>query len=104
MGFWKRFLLKHAAGELIDPVTLAKYKDNKRFKPKAMSVKREFFKHCGHFTDKDFRVFVRHMLGETPNRKALHPKVSVLRTKILVVDNHSSVDWMERRKRKKVVL
>ena len=91
-------------GELIDPVTLAEYKDNKRFKPKAMSLKREFFKHCSRFTDKDFGVFAQHMLGETPNRKALYPKVSVSRTKILVVDNHASADWVERRKRKKVVL
>ena len=102
--FWQRFLLKHAAGELIDHVTLAEYKDNKRFKPKAMSLKREFFKHCSRFTDKDFEVFAQHMLSETPNRKALYPKVSVLRMKILVVDNHASADWVERRKCKKVVL
>ena len=69
-----------------------------------MSLKREFFKHCGRFIDKDFGVFAWHMLGETPKQKALHPKVSVLRTKILVVDNHSSANWVERRKRKKVVL
>lgn len=103
-AYWQRFLTKHANGELIDPISLTAFKNMKGFKIKAMSLKREFFKHCAWFTDKDFGDYARHLLGETPGRRALYPKVSVSRTKILVPDNIASGDWVERRKRKKVVL
>jgi hypothetical protein len=79
-----------------------RYKDKKGYKVK--SLNKEFFKHCGHFTDTDFSVFAEHLLGITPKRKVVYPKVSVSTTKILVADNLSSKDWVERRKRKKVIL
>lgn len=103
-AYWEKFLTKHSEGELVDPISLNQFKDIKGFKVKAMSLKREFFKHCGWFTDKDFGVFAQHLLGETPGRKSPYPKVSVSRTKILVPDNLAHGDWVERRKRKKVVL
>ena len=103
-AYWKKFLLMHAEGKLVDSISLKQYKDCKGFKVRSSSLKREFFKRFGWFTDKDFGVLAQHLLGETPGRRALYPKVSTLRTKILVPDNLASADWVERRKRKKVVL
>lgn len=103
-AYWAKFLTKQADGELIEPVSMKKYNQLKGFKRKSMSLKKEFFRHCGHFTDKDFLALALHLLGETPKRKALHPKLSVPRTRILVADNMTAGDWMERRKRKKVIL
>ena len=85
-------------------MTKKKYKLARGFRVKAISLKREFFKHCEHFTDVDFGAYAEHLLGITPNRKVIYPKVSVSRTKILVADNMSGADWVERRKRKKVIL
>ena len=98
---WQSFLIKHAEGELVDPVTKKKYKLARGFRVKVISLKREFFKHCGHFMDADFGAYSEHLLGITPNRKVIYPKVSVLRTKILVADNMSGADYVEWRKRKK---
>lgn len=94
----------HADGELIDPYTLKEYKLGKYYNKGKDALKKEFFRHFGHFTDKDFKVFVKHLLGETLNRRVSYPKLSVRRAKALVVDNMSSADWVDRRKRKKVVL
>lgn len=44
------------------------------------------------------------LLGETPQRKAVYPKDSVGRSKVLVPENIACAYWVERRKRKKVVL
>ena len=103
-SFWERFFTKHAAGKLIEPISLVPFKDIKGFNLKSMSLKREFFKHCGWFTNKDYADFARHMFGETPNQKELHSKVFVPKTKILVLDNLAHDFWVKRRKSKKVVL
>ena len=101
---WKTFLNKHTEGELIDPDTDKMFKEDRKFKLKQQTLKREFFKHCGHFTDRDFGVLVQHLIGATPGRTILYPKVSVACTRYLVPSNHSHADWVERRKRKKVIL
>ena len=101
---WKTFLNKHTGGELIDPDTDKMFKEDKKFKLKQQTLKREFFKHCGHFTDRDFGVLAQHLIGATLGRSLLYPKVSVARTKYLAPSNHSHADWVERRKRKKVIL
>ena len=102
--FWKTFLNKHTKGELINPDTDKMFKEDKKFKLKQQTLKREFFKHCGHFTDRDFGVLAQHLIGATPGRSLLYPKVSVVRTRYLAPSNHSHADWVERRKRKKVIL
>ena len=101
---WQKFLIMHAEGDLIDPVTLEPYNHGKKWKPRSSSLKKEFFKRFGWFTDKDFGVVAQHLNGDTPRRHAPYPKVSVSKTKILVADNMSAGDWVERRKRKKIVL
>ena len=53
---WKTFLNKHTEGELIDPDTDKMFKEDMKFKLKQQTLKREFFKHCGHFIDRDFGV------------------------------------------------
>ena len=90
--------------ELIDPDTDKMFKEDKKFKLKQQTLKREFFKHCGHFTDRDFGVLAQHLIGATPGRSLLYPKVSVARTRYLAPSNHAHADWVERRKRKKVIL
>jgi hypothetical protein len=101
---WQRFLTLHADGELVDPFTLKQYREQKTYNRAKAALKKEFFRHFGHFTDNDFKVFVIHLLGETPNRKVAYPKLSVGRPKLLIVDNMTSSDWVDRHKRKKVIL
>ena len=101
---WKTFLNKHTEGKLIDPDMDKMFKEDRKFKLKQQTLKREFFKRCGHFTDCDFGVLAEHLIGATPGRTILYSKVSVARTRYLAPSNHSHTDWVERRKRKKVIL
>ena len=101
---WKTFLNKHTEGELIDPDTDKMFKEDRKFKLKQQTLKREFFKHCGHFTDRNFGVLAKHLIGATPRRRLLYPKISVARTRYLAPSNYLHADWVERRKRKKVIL
>ena len=100
----KTFLNKHTEGELIDPDTDKMFKEDRKFKLKQQTLKREFFMHYGHFTDRDFGILAQHLIGATPRRSLLYPKVSVARTRYLAPNNHSHADWVERRKRKRVIL
>jgi hypothetical protein len=60
---WKEFLEKHSTGGLINPDILARFNQAKNFKvTKNFTLAREFFKHLGHFTDEDLKVFVQHLL------------------------------------------
>lgn len=101
---WEKFFDKHCEGSLIDPCTGREYREDKKFNPSKFFLKREFFKHMGHFTDKDLKEYALHLLGQTVNRDRIYPKVSFHKTRVLCEDNHCAADWVERRKRKKVVL
>ena len=57
-----------------------------------------------HFTDEDLKESVLHLLGRTPNRSRVYPKVSFHKMKILCKDNQSAADWVEHMKRKKVII
>lgn len=74
------------------------------FNKKACALKREFFKHVGHFSDEYFKAYVQHVLGKTLNPKLPYPKLSVQKTKKMIIDNFCGSDWVERRKRKKVII
>jgi len=52
-ALWEEFLNKHAEGKLVNPMTCKPFRDGKNFNPKLCSLKTEFFKHMGHFTDED---------------------------------------------------
>ena len=69
---WKTFLNKHTEGELINPDTDKMFKKDKKFKLKQQTLKREFFKHCGHFTDRNFGVLAQHLIGATPARTIVY--------------------------------
>ena len=103
-ALWEKFLTKHSEGELIDPYFYTMYKDVKGFKLKNLSLKREFFKYFGHFTDKNYGVNAQHLIDETPGRKATYPKVSVTVPKFIVPDNMTHKEWVDWRKHKKIVL
>ena len=64
----------------------------------------EFLKHFGHFTNNDFKVYVWHILGCTPRRVAAYPKVTVHKTNHVHASHHTRHEWVERRKRKQVIL
>ena len=102
-AMWEEFLTKHSNGDLINPETLQPYRQAKGVK-KRFTLQREFFKHLGRFTDEDLKAYVQHLLGRTPNRSLPYPKVSVGKTKSYVVGHYSGHDWVECRKRKKIIL
>ena len=64
----------------------------------------EFFKHLGHFIDEDPIVFVQHLLGRTPSRSYSYLKVTVHKTLKLHNFHYSTVEWIEHRKKKMIVL
>ena len=101
---WKTFLNKHTEGKLINPDMDKMFKEDRKFKLKQQTLKREFFKHCRHFTDRDFGELAQHLIGATPSWRLLYPKVFVARTRYLAPNNYSHANWVERRKRKKVIL
>jgi hypothetical protein len=75
-ALWKVFLEKHSIGALINLDTMAKnFKVTKNF-----TLVWEFFKHLGHITDLDFKVFVQNLLGKTLDRTCLYLKVTVHKT------------------------
>ena len=98
-AIWREFIERHHHRELINPHTGDMYKEKQSF---ILSTK--FFKHFGHFTNADFKVYVPHLLGCTPSRRARYPKVSVHKTTLLQESHHTGHGWVERRKRKQVVL
>ena len=89
---WEEFLLKHSSGDLINLMTWEPYNCTKGFRKKGFSLQHEFFKHLGHFIDKDLKVYVQHLLGKTPNRTLSYPKVSVYKAKSVVVSNYCGAD------------
>jgi hypothetical protein len=102
---WKEFLEKHSTGGLINPDTGDRFNQAKNFKvTKNFSLAREFFKHLGHFTDDDLKVFVQHLLRKTPGHSYSYPKVTVHKTSKLHISHYSAAEWIERRKKKMIVL
>ena len=101
---WEEFLVKHCEGLLIDPCTRREYRNDKKFNPSKFFLKREFFKHMGHFMDKDLKEYALHLLGRIVNRDRVYPKVSFHKTRVLCEDNQCATDWVEWRKRKKIIL
>ena len=90
----KTFLNKHIEGELIDPDKDKMFKEDRKFKLKQQTLKREFFKHYGHFTDHDFGVLAQHLISATPGRTLLYLKVSMAHTRYLAPSNYSHADWV----------
>ena len=69
---WEEFLVKHCEGSLIDPCTGREYREDKKFNPSKFFLEREFFKHMGHFMDKDLKEYALHQLGQTVNRDKVY--------------------------------
>ena len=104
-SMWKEFIKQHYRGELINPDSGEMFKDKKPFTLSSkFQLTREFFKHFGHFTDNDFKVYVQHLLGRTPGRVSPYPKVTVHKTNHVHASHHTGHEWVERRKRKRVIL
>ena len=58
-SMWKEFIERHHQGELINPDMGEMFKEKKPFTLSSkFQLTREFFKHFGHFTDNDFKVYV----------------------------------------------
>jgi hypothetical protein len=54
--------------------------------------------------DDDLKVFVQHLLGKTPGRSYLYPKVTVHKTSKVHNSHYSAAKWVECRKKKMIVL
>ena len=104
-SMWKEFIERHHRGELINPNSGEMFKEKKPFNLSSkFQLTREFFKHFGHFTDDDFKVYVQHLLGRTPSWKVAYPKVTVHKMNNVHASHHTRHEWVERRKRKRVIL
>jgi hypothetical protein len=104
-AFWKEFLERHSIGALINPDTMEKFNLAKIFKvTKNFTLAREFFKPLGHLIDNDLKVFVHHLLGRTPNREWLYPKVTIHKTSKVHCSHYAAAEWVDWRKKKMIVL
>jgi hypothetical protein len=76
---------------LINLDTMARFNQAKNFKmTKNFTLAREFFKHLGHFTLEDLKVFVQHMLGKTTDQLLSYPKVTVHKSSKVHWSHYSS--------------
>ena len=104
-SMWKEFIERHHQGELINPDTEEMFKEKKPFTLSSkFQLTREFFKHFGHFTDNDFKVYIQHLLGRTPGQVAAYPKVTVHKANHVQASHYTGHEWVERRKQKRVIL
>ena len=49
-------------------------------------------------------MYIQHLLGCPPGRQSAYPKVTVHKTTLVYVSHHTGHEWVERRKRKQIVL
>ena len=71
---------------------------------KNFTLAQEFFKHLEHFIDEDLKIFVQHLLRKTPDRSYSYAKVIVYKTSKVHISCYFAVEWVERRKKKMIVL
>jgi hypothetical protein len=84
---------------------MARFNQAKNFKvTKNLNLASEFFKHPGHFTDEDLKVFVQRLLEKTPDWVCAYPKVTVHKTVKLHHTHYSAMEWVDRKKKKMIVL
>ena len=96
-SLWKEFIERYHQGELINPDSREMFKEKKPFiLSSKFQLTRKFFKHFGHFTDDDFKVYVQHLLGRTPSRRVAYPKVTVHKTNNVHASHHTGHEWVER--------
>lgn len=102
---WSEFITLNSTGGLMDPDTLEPFNVAKKFKRGAQNeLKREFFRHLGHFKDGDLHALVLHLLNRTPHRELPYPKVSLRQPSGVHSGLHVCSEWVERRKKKRVIM
>lgn len=102
---WQLFVEQHSSGGTINPETCVPYKEAKTRRPGGNhTLSREFFKRLGPMTDDDLDTFAKHLLHMTPGWKHPWPKCSTLPSRIVRAGHFLASDWIERKKRKKVIV
>ena len=84
---WKEFLELHSISGLINWDTGVWFNQAKNF-----TLAREFFKHLGHFSNKDLKIFVQHLLRKTPGRSYLYPKVTMHKTSKVYISHYFAAE------------
>jgi hypothetical protein len=104
-ALWADFITSHSNGELIDPDTQKKFNESKRFDfgPR-FQFQREFFKRLGNLTEDEFEKLATHLLNQTADKVEAWPKVVVHKFKSNLPRTYATEDWVERRKRKKIII
>ena len=104
---WAEFVTMHIAGELVDPDTKDRFNKIEKFKQnqKKFLLHREFFKPLGNMIDNMMlEKLVVHLLGQTPGRVVQYPKVTMHKIQSVLPFTYATSDWLERRKRKIIVI
>jgi hypothetical protein len=100
-----QFITSHSNGELIDPDILKKFNESKRcdFGPR-FQLHREFFKRLGNLSEDEFEKLAIHLLNQTPDIIEPWSKVVIHKFKSNLPLTYAIEDWIEMRKRKKIVI
>ena len=102
-GLWKEFLEMYTTRSLINPDTMERFNQVKNFKVmKNFTLAHEFFKPLKHLTDYDLKVFVQHLLKQTPERAWKYPKVTMYKTSKVHCSHYSAAEWIDQRKKKMI--
>ena len=68
------------------------FKEKRPFTPSSkFQLTHEFFKHFGHFTDNDFKVYVKHLMGHIPGQVVAYPKVTMHKMNHVHGSHHTRV-------------
>ena len=104
-ALWSELISSYAQGELIDPDTRKKFKENKYWVPQKDGIlNREFFKWLGNMTEADHVALLKHMLNRSgPKRVWKYPKVTMKQVSSVLESCYTAKEWIERRKRKHLV-
>jgi hypothetical protein len=104
-ALWLDFITSHSNVELIDPDTQKKFNETNRFDFGPMfQLHSEFFKRLGNLSEDEFEKLATHLLNQTPDRVEPWPKVVVHKFKNNLPRTYAIHDWVERRKKKKIVI
>jgi hypothetical protein len=102
---WAQFITSHSNRELIDPETLKKFNEHKRFDfSLRFQLHREFFKRLGNLSEDEFEKLASHLFNQTADKLEPWLKVVVHKFKSNLPRTYATEDWVKRRKTKKIVI
>ena len=102
---WSEVISATAHGELFNPDTDKKFNAKQDWNLENYMLNREFFKHLGNLSYGELSKLAKHLLNQGgEKRRHSYPKVTVKKISSVLDDCYTTLEWVERRKRKNLVM